>query len=80
MPDTAAAKRAAAHMTVSCNEITGLNCQYVAGADGNTNSTVGHHVDQVMALLSIHMGHAHQIGLGLEERNRIRDTFTRAIR
>lgn len=78
MPDSAAAKSAAAHQTVSCTEITGLACDYVAGADGNTNSTVGHHVDQVMALLGMHMANTHQIGLGVDDRNQIRAKFAQA--
>jgi hypothetical protein len=75
--ESASAKAAAAHQTVSCSEITGLNCDYVAGADGNTVATVGHHVDQVMALLGMHMANTHQIGLGLEERTAIRARFAK---
>ena len=62
--------------TVSCREMTGINCDYVAGADGNTVATVGLHVDQVMSLLSQHMAQKHQEALDLEQRNSIRERFS----
>jgi len=76
MAEKAARKGAASDGTVSCREITGINCDYVAGADGNTAATAGFHVDQVMSLLGMHMAQKHQESLGLEERNAIRAQFS----
>lgn len=75
MAESAKAREAAAHQTVSCREITGLECDYVAAADGNPAS-VGYHVDQVMSLLGQHLGEKHRTGLDLDERNAIRARFS----
>lgn len=66
---------AAVVTSISCREITGQDCDYVAQADGNSVSTVGYLVDQVITLLGQHMGQVHRSGLGSQERQEIRERF-----
>lgn len=75
MAESTKAKAEAAQQTVSCREITGIDCDFVAAADGNVVASVGYHVDQVMSLLGQHLGQAHQTGLDLAARNEIRARF-----
>lgn len=62
-------------VSVPCRDWSGESCDYVAQADGNDYATAGKLINQVLALLSTHMGQKHSQGLDAASREQIRHSF-----